>query len=53
MRENMAMGQTLMQGGSMAMMGGPGGMGMMGAQGGHAMMDSCMKMTGGAAAGDR
>ena len=52
MRENMALGQSMMQGGAMGMMGGR-GMGMMGGRGGMgmmdpAMMDQCMKMMGGA-----
>lgn len=52
MRENMALGQTMMPGGGMGMMGGAGGMGMMGGRGGMgmmdpAMMDQCMKMMGG------
>ncbi len=38
MRENMALGQTMTQGGGMGMMGGQGGMGMMGGQGGMGMM---------------
>ena len=40
MRENMALGQTLMPGGAMGMMGGQGGMGMHGSQGGMGTMDA-------------
>ena len=47
MRENMMLGNAMMQGRGMGMMGGQGGMGMMGGHGGMGMMDQCMKMMGG------